>query len=1088
MKRILCGLVSCGLAVAAVGQSSPYQGVDPDCLIEGDYYLYNVGSGLWLGDNCSNTQRYTSRAELGERGIDVALRRSGEGWQLDPKLGHNHSINAGNLYMDTNDALTVWRIAPAAGDVANGVTITSGDYSLGASADGLIVNDASDRNVWQLVTRSERLAVDTRGASADAPADLSWAIYGATFPIADERRAKWQGAWDDNSVSGDELYHCNRVWEMWGVRSMEITQELTGLPDGTYAVSAQAVYSHTPQSGLSEQNYQSFALGHYPPKGYVFANDSHATMTNIYTLASTESKDKYNTLQLADDLYMPDGVQQIANHMFEGAGLTEQAVATVTDGRLRLGVGVAGGEGKAWIIFDNFRLSYLGNDTPVPDDEESATISSVEYREGDRAHLCISFEGTEDLAFDHGVAANVTVTDADGDVVAYGTGATNCYDNEWHHTAVRLTLSRALAPGYYSVNIPANSLLLSELKFAPYHRALTFGFDSSTVVAGDGDNEEPKEQLSDHQTYADGVRIAWHHNSQRYIGPGSYGRVIRLADGTYVMVYSTGGSNIGGQNFIRWQTEPYGEWSDAVVSRDRNSFHTNKNAEIYQLKDGRLMYAWLYRTNYDNSRGPSKIMAAYSSDGGHTWENEQEIYVGTDNPGFGVWEPAMLQLPDGELQLYFANEASARGSTQNISMRRSYNGGRSWEPGTEIVSYRANSRDGMPVPVYLKNRKGIAVAIEDPGFQGGTFKPMIVHTDADDNWASGAVDGGSAHRWPIFGSSSQYLPGGVYCGQPYLIQLHTGETVYSAASGEGRDPQNSDNHGRMAVYVGDSNAKNFIARSFPFPFVNNANARAIWNSIMQYNDSTLLSVCTVEGSVSKTGIWTCEGTILRPIASLQAAGVPDWKGCREIFIGAESQAEARIRSMWDDDCLYYRIMVKDDCVSIAENADGTDGVELYLGPTLPRLSNKDGLRRYRIGTDGSLTLQRGSRTRWTSAEPDGTTAAVSRTADGYTVTVAIPWEAFGGKPSASEMYTCYMLHNVDTDQTVHETLSGSDADVTGTWMRMPLTDNPGAGIDAIPADDPASAADTREYNLLGQPAGPDARGVIISGGRKILRR
>lgn len=65
MKRILCGLVSCGLAVAAVGQSSPYQGVDPDCLIEGDYYLYNVGSGLWLGDNYSNTQRYTSRAELG---------------------------------------------------------------------------------------------------------------------------------------------------------------------------------------------------------------------------------------------------------------------------------------------------------------------------------------------------------------------------------------------------------------------------------------------------------------------------------------------------------------------------------------------------------------------------------------------------------------------------------------------------------------------------------------------------------------------------------------------------------------------------------------------------------------------------------------------------------------------------------------------------------------------------------------------------------------------------------------------------------------------------------------------------------------
>lgn len=171
------------------------------------------------------------------------------------------------------------------------------------------------------------------------------------------------------------------------------------------------------------------------------------------------------------------------------------------------------------------------------------------------------------------------------------------------------------------------------------------------------------------------------------------------------MVYSTGGSNIGGKNYIRWQDTPYGEWTDATVSRPNNAYHTNKNAEIIELKDGRLMYAWLYRTNYDNSRGPSKIMAAYSTDGGHTWQNEQVIYTATDTYGLGVWEPAMIQLPSGELQIYFANEASAGGRSQNISMRRSFNGGRSWQPGTEIVSYRNGSRDGMPVPVYLKTAK-----------------------------------------------------------------------------------------------------------------------------------------------------------------------------------------------------------------------------------------------------------------------------------------------------------------------------------------------------------------------------------------------
>lgn len=1092
MNRLLSLFVGCGVALGAAAQSSPYKGVALNDLINGDYYLYNVESGLWLGDNYTNTQRYTSRAELGKRGIDVGVKCNGSGWQLDPKLGHNHSINAGNLYMDTGEAVTVWTLAPADGDTANGVKITCGEYTLGADGNGMITNKATDSDTWQIVTRMERMAVDTRNASETAPADLSWAVYGATFPIADERRMKWQGAWGSNSVGGDDLYHCNRVWEMWGIKWMEVYQELSGLPDGKYAVSAQAIYSPTPNSDISASRLDAFLNGSETTKGYVFAGDERVPMVNIYTLSADAARDRYNTKKLDNSSYMPDGVQQIANHMFDGRGLTEQAVATVTDGRLRLGVGVEGGAGQSWILFDNFNLFYLGKDPSLPGEaEESATVERVQYRKGERAHLCIDFNGTVDMAFEHGTAGNVTVSDAGGNVVAYGTSVTNCYDNEWHSTSVRLTLSKELPAGEYTLDIPANSLLLKELEYGVYRRALSCRFDSSVSMAGDGDNDDPMEELSDNQTYADGVRIAWRHNSQRYIGGGSYGRAIRLSDGTYVMVYSTGGSNIGGDNFIRWQDEPYGDWTDATVSMPGDAWHTNKNAEIYELKDGRLMYAWLYRTNYDNSRGPSKIMAAYSSDGGHTWENEQVIYTATDTYGYGVWEPAMLQLPSGELQIYFANEASATGGSQNISMRRSFNGGRSWEPGTEIVAYRNNSRDGMPVPVYLKNRKGIAVAIEDPGFMG-TFKPMIVHTDADDNWASGQVDGGSQHRWPIFGSSGEYLSSDVYCGQPYIIQLNTGETVYSAASGEDRNPVTSDTHGRMAVYVGDSNAKNFIARSFPFPFATNSGARAIWNSIMQYNDSTLMAVCTVEGDVAQSGIWTSEGIIMRPIASRQTGSVQQWEKLdKNIFIGSESQAEARIRSMWDDAYLYFRVDVKDDCVRIADNANSTDGVELLLSAGKPRSSAKTGLRRYRVGADGTLGIRRGNGSKWVDEEPDGTKATVSTSDEGYVVTVAIPWEAFGGKPAKDEMYCCYMLHNVDLVNgrtvAVHEILSGSDADKNSTWMRMPLEADPTVGISAVTADG-GEAGDTRRYNILGQPVGDDARGMVIVGGKKVLRK
>ena len=42
MNRLLSVIVCGGIALGAAAQSSPYKGVSPDDLIDGDYYLYNV--------------------------------------------------------------------------------------------------------------------------------------------------------------------------------------------------------------------------------------------------------------------------------------------------------------------------------------------------------------------------------------------------------------------------------------------------------------------------------------------------------------------------------------------------------------------------------------------------------------------------------------------------------------------------------------------------------------------------------------------------------------------------------------------------------------------------------------------------------------------------------------------------------------------------------------------------------------------------------------------------------------------------------------------------------------------------------------
>ena len=114
-------------------------------------------------------------------------------------------------------------------------------------------------------------------------------------------------------------------------------------------------------------------------------------------------------------------------------------------------------------------------------------------------------------------------------------------------------------------------------------------------------------------------------------------------------------------------------------------------------------------------------------------------------------------------------------------------------------------------------------------------------------------------------------------------------------------------------------------------------------------------------------------------------------------------------------------------------------------------------------------------------------------ADGYTIVVAVPWQEIGGKPAGEELYCCYQLHNTDKTggktATVDETLSGSDIDDATTWMRMPLETSPdtGTGIESVTVREKENG-ELRTYNIMGQEVDEHAKGIIISKGKKMLRK
>ncbi len=545
------------------------------------------------------------------------------------------------------------------------------------------------------------------------------------------------------------------------------------------------------------------------------------------------------------------------------------------------------------------------------------------------------------------------------------------------------------------------------------------------------------------QNYRSGIRIGWNYRTQHFENNGGYGRVKLLKDGRQALVFDEGGICK-----IRFK-QPRGKYFQASITvAVPPEGAGNTNAELLELSDGVLMYAW-------NERWATKVKVKYSYDRGFTWEDEQTLYEQSwegDGP-FGIWEPAMIELPSGEVQVYFANESGVPGNDQDITMLRSTSktakGSRIWQRQPVRVCYTVGARDGMPVPLVLANDRGIALAIEDDGFGGG-FQPGIIYTSLEDNWASGTRYGDSSDRWiGVIGGEPR---GG---GAPYLIQLKSGETILSTQTNSLADtrgaPWDDMYKFRQFVYVGNAMARNFQCYSIPFPFMDEPDQGGVWNSVCQINDSTIMAVSEVHGHPSQNGIWTNEGRIMHPMNCYQvnSGDVIDWdRSMSEIFIGSQSQANMRVGSCWSRDSLYVHFIVQDRTIlSPSEGAVvwESDAVEFFYDRQRNATDNvPSGVYKFLVNVDGSTLVSRSTGSGWQdlTLEQHGMRSSVEKTSDGYVVDMAIPWGKIGRRPSGNRFSGYFILHNKDLRggkyYYYHEALSGIDTGRSATWWEYPM--------------------------------------------------
>lgn len=524
-----------------------------------------------------------------------------------------------------------------------------------------------------------------------------------------------------------------------------------------------------------------------------------------------------------------------------------------------------------------------------------------------------------------------------------------------------------------------------------------------------------------------GSRIFWDSRSPVVVfNGGGYARIIELQDGRLMACCEWSGIRISFSS-NKGQT-----WKEPTTIVTNTNNVPNCVPDMIQLRDGTIIVAYNPRpsTPYTDDRRFS-IRLKRSTDNGRTWSKEIVVYDGGSTFETGCWEPCLLELPSGELQLYFADESPYdKNADQQISICRSFDKGLTWSA-PACVSYRAGYRDGMPVPVLLSDSTTIAVAIEDNGWGYNDFVPTIVRTTLSRNWNS-FVPASSTYRTKAI--DYKYCPVATG-GAPYLRVLPNGETVLSHQS-----PYNHSGKPDMYVYVGNSSARNFKAMSSPFPVPQDQ--QALWNSLAVIDTGVVVAVSGYSG-----GIKMVKGY---PKHQLEVPyGHPAVDGTRtisegyfsskaeQILMGSETETYTYADLAYDEDSLYVICRVYDKkLVYSGEHADIVSiGIETESAPyTTPQLTSF----RYDISPDATFHLYRGTGAAWEVQEKSSSHLAFRRTSSVYTFEMAVPWSELGQENAPLGNAMTFNIQVTNGDGTSHVVECIADTKPNGPYTWMPL--------------------------------------------------
>lgn len=558
------------------------------------------------------------------------------------------------------------------------------------------------------------------------------------------------------------------------------------------------------------------------------------------------------------------------------------------------------------------------------------------------------------------------------------------------------------------------------------------------------------------------VRISWDLASCRsltelQLSDGSvqkdlyYPRIKKISDGTLLLSFMN--DHYGWNSYVAKSCDGGVTWTDAQCIRERHEAVSTVgddekvfvNPDFIELQDGRILLAhqWRYKKGYNdlpNTNENCGIEIMISEDKGHTWSEPREVYRGR------CWEPAMLQLSSGEIQMYITDSQNVVNgmSCPKTVVIRSFDGGSTWQ-GKECCSYRdvegiSHTRDerfgydGMPSGVVLDDG-GIAVPLEVwSGKYVMDVTPVVVKTTKSDNWNFDQErllsEGG-----PEYPAKKQVNKDFHGYG-PYSARLDSGEMLILS---------NGDYKGipGVWVFVGDSQADNFTHATRPFD--------GYWGCIDYIGDDRVIAGSSYKYSLPDGGVrgelHICKGVVNRSKTlskgSLAFEGLPSSAPEGTWFLGKKFPSAVYADFGYTSDAFEIAAYVYDNVLT-AFTVENSDAAQLQF-------QRRGETYKVSVNAEGRWTLYRLENWSWNLLS-SGTTdvlevkGTVNNDLDkdeGFAAKLSIPWKLIGGRPSHNETikaHLCRMYKSKSTEKpaALFEELEGENGDYPQEWLSIKL--------------------------------------------------